>query len=68
MKSEYNIPDLQTKKRLVDVWDEMESMQKFYRENREFECCVGFGSAVILLESKFNFLANEEDREAVKNG
>jgi len=78
-KSE-NIPDLQTKKRLVDLYNDYEAdkksiinqanrMEKANNKPDDFYkgCLCQVEIDILSLKRKFPFLANEEDRESVKN-
>ena len=74
MKQEYNIPDLQTKKRLVEVWEWADGREQSRGVSTDMikKMLNGVIKASYTLQKRkletvFPFLANEEDREVIKN-
>ena len=74
MKQKYNIPDLQTKKRLVEVWEWADGREQSRGVSTDMikKMLNGVIKASYTLqkrklEEKFPFLSNEEDREVIKN-
>ena len=74
MKQKYNIPDLQTKKRLVEVWEWADGREQSRGVSTDMikKMLNGVIKASYTLQKRkleavFPFLANEEDREVIKN-